>query len=261
MVRPPKISVPRHLTILGQALSTGIETFEKGIRENTEPSVTHHGLHDLVDSLQTWGMIIGRIDRCSDLLMTEIVERPDISEFEIYRQIGRFEGQLLDTLIAASRPLHPPSQSPLARPFSLWNEVRWHLLSQVMTWLRQIREVLVHPETAYQTRDFSMEGEVAMFEINLTLSLPPAMAQLQEWALERAAETQNYIEGSEYLAESRSCTMSVRGSTAQNEINRSEHMGKSPSYEMSPRYPTDYIGRAILKLLSWILLVDVLGVD
>jgi hypothetical protein len=130
-----------------------------------------------------------------------------------------------------------------------------------MTWLRQLREVLVHPETAYQTRDFSMEGEVAMFEIHLTLSLPPAMAQLQEWALERAAETQNYIEGSEYLAESRSCTMSVRGSTAQNEINRSEHMGKSPSYEMSPRYPTDYIGRAILKLLSWILLVDVLGVD
>lgn len=81
-----------------------------------------------------------------------------------------------------------------------------------------------------------MEGEVAMFEIHLKLSVPPAMAQLQEWALKRTAE-------------------------AKNEMNRSENLVESRSYAMSARDSTDDLGRTIVKLLSWILLVNVLDSD
>ena len=72
-----------------------------------------------------------------------------------------------------------------------------------------------------------------MFVVRLTLSLPSAIAVLQGWALERAAGEQNHTEGSKYLAESQ-------------------------FYEMPAREPTDDLGRTIVKLLHWMLLVDIL---
>ncbi|MCF8152425.1 MAG: hypothetical protein K9J80_16925 [Sulfuritalea sp.] len=236
MNQQPQITVPRHLKLLGQALTPGLNALEKRVRKSADDSVFDQGLADLVHSLQTWRVIIGRIDECSELLMREIVTRPDISECEIYRQVGRFEGQLLDPLLAASALLYSPEQGVHALPLKLWDAVSLDVLSQIWRWLDSIRQVLLDPEAAYQTGDFSMEGEVALFEFNLKLSLPPEMQQLQEWVLERAAESKNQISRNEHLAETRFSDMSRRDST-------------------------DDLGRAIVKLLGWILLLNVLDGD
>ena len=231
MNQQPQITVPRHLKLLAQALTPGLEAMEKGVRKSTDAGNFDQGLADLVDSLQTWKVIIGRIDECSELLMREIVNRPDISECEIYRQVGRFEGQLLDPLLAASALLYSPEQGVNALPLKLWDAVRRDVLSQIWSWLNSIRQVLVDPEAAYQTGHFSMEGDVAMFEINLKLSLPPEMAQLQEWVLERAAGSKN-------------------------QISRHEHVAKTRFSDVSRRDSTDDLGLAIVKLLGWILLFN-----
>jgi len=236
MNQQPQITVPRHLKLLGQALTPGLEALEKGVRKSADAGNFDQGLDDLMDSLQTWKVIIGRIDECSELLMREIVNRPDISECEIYRQVGRFEGQLLDPLLAASALLYSPEQGVHALPLKLWDAVRLDVLSQIWRWLDSIRQVLLDPEAAYQTGHFSMEGDVAMFEINLKLSLPSEMAQLQEWVLERAAESKNQISRDEHLAETRFSDMSRRDST-------------------------DEFGRAIVKLLGWLLIIDALNTD
>ena len=236
MNQQPQITVPRHLKLLAQALTPGLEALEKGVRKSADAGNFDQGLADLVDSLQTWKVIIGRIDECSELLMREIVNRPDISECEIYRQVGRFEGQLLDPLLAASALLYSPEQGVHALPLKLWDAVRLDVLSQISRWLNSIRQVLVDPEAAYQTGHFSMEGDVAMFEINLKLSLPSEMAQLQEWVLERAAGSQREMNQREPVANTRSLGMSGQGST-------------------------DDLGLAIVKLLGWILLLNVLDGD
>lgn len=236
MVRQPNITVPRRLKILGEALTPGIEALEKVIGKRADPSVGDHGLNDLVDSLQTWRVIIGRIKHCSELLMHEIVEQPDRSECEIYRQVGRFEGQILDPLIAACGLLYHPGQGAHALPLKLWDAVRLDVLSQIWRWLNSIREVLIHPEAAYQTGDFSMEGDVAIFEFNLKLSLPPEMQQLQEWVLERAAGSQI-------------------------DMSRLEHSANTRSSGMSGSDSTDDLGLAIVKLLGWILIFDALDSD
>jgi len=236
MNQQPQITVPRHLKLLGQALTPGLNALEKRVRKSADDSVFDQGLADLVHSLQTWRVIIGRIDECSELLMREIVTRPDISECEIYRQVGRFEGQLLDPLLAASALLYSPEQGVHALPLKLWDAVRLDVLSQIWRWLNSIRQVLVDPEAAYQTGHFSMEGDVAMFEINLKLSLPFEMAQLQEWVLERAAGLQREMNQREPAANTRSSGMSGQGST-------------------------DDLGLAIVKLLGWILLFDILDGD
>ena len=231
MNQQPQITVPRHLKLLAQALTPGLEALEKGVRKSADAGNFDQGLADLVDSLQTWKVIIGRIDECSELLMREIVNRPHISECEIYRQVGRFEGQLLDPLLAASALLYSPEQGVHALPLKLWDAVRRDVLSQIWRWLNSIRQVLVDPEAAYQTGHFSMEGDVAMFEINLKLSLPPEMAQLQEWVLERAAGSKN-------------------------QISRHEHVAKTRFSDVSRRDSTDDLGLAIVKLLGWILLFN-----
>jgi len=236
MNQQPQITVPRHLKLLAQALTPGLEALEKGVRKCADAGNFHQGLADLVDSLQTWKVIIGRIDECSELLMREIVNRPHISECEIYRQVGRFEGQLLDPLLAASALLYHPEQRVHALPLKLWDAVRLDVLSQIWRWLNSIRQVLVDPEAAYQTGHFSMEGDVAMFEINLKLSLPPEMQQLQEWVLESAAGSQI-------------------------DMSRLEHSANARSSGMSGSDSTDDLGLAIVKLLGWILIFDSLDSD
>lgn len=236
MVRQPDITVPRHLKILGEALTPCIEALEKVLRKRTDLSAIDHGLDDLVDSLQTWRVIIGRIKRCSEMLMHEIVEQPDRSECEIYRQVGRFEGQILDPLIATCGHLYHPGLGAQALPLKLWDAVRLDVLSQIWRWLNSIREVLIHPEAAYKTGAFSMEGDIAMFEFNLKLSLPHEMQQLQEWVLERAAGSQI-------------------------DMTRLENPADARSPGMSGSDTTDDLGLAIVKLLGWILVFDALDSD
>ena len=81
-----------------------------------------------------------------------------------------------------------------------------------------------------------MEGNVALFEFNLKLTLPPEMQQLQEWVLERAAGSQREMNQREPTANTRSSGMTGQGST-------------------------DEFGRAIVRLLGWILLFDILDGD
>lgn len=188
------ITMPRHLRLLGEALGPVIRELEDAIRE-TESSVGEDvELEHLHERIQVYGAIIGQFDSAVARLTQNVIERPEIAEQDIYWSVGRFTGQVVDPLVNAYHSLKAPGDHDFATPFRLWAEVSRNILTQILTWITRIHDVLIRPAEAYQTGAFQMQGNVAMFEVNLTLTLPPEMERLKAWVEAKAVAMHDRID-------------------------------------------------------------------
>jgi hypothetical protein len=175
------ITVPRHLAVFSQAVKPIMARLAHVVAYpwwgSTRPAT--------VDDLRTIGAdlrhALAQLEIQTQNLMEVVLTQPDALETDIHRQVGRFEGAVIDALLKAHGLAQTLRGGQWGHPASLVRRGIIGLIKQLHAWLADMVEVLEHPAEAYRKRSHTMEGDVAMFTFDLNLAVPPEWEELRLW--------------------------------------------------------------------------------
>lgn len=174
--------LPGHLTSLGEALrpvalKLGADMARQPDRHDQEDDM----LEFVTAHMEMIGEDVKQIESEVNGALAVVASPADAN-----RAVGRLEVQL-ERLVAHYddvRRVNPNFE--VADGWSLLRDVYRRVLTEIRVWLDELVEVLTEPTAALKERGISTEGRVVL-SLPLTITAPPELEQLTNWAEEMAA--------------------------------------------------------------------------
>ena len=181
MSEAPNITVPRHLAVFSQAVKPIKARLAHVVAYPWWGSTRPATMDDLRAIGADLRHALAQLEIQTQNLMEQVLTQPDALETDIHRQVGRFEGAVIDALLKAHGLAQTLRGGQWDNPATLVRRGIVSLIKQIHAWLADIDEVLEHPAVAYRKRSHTMEGDVAMFTFDLNLTVPPEWEELRLW--------------------------------------------------------------------------------
>ena len=181
MSEEPNITIPHHLAMFGQALTPILARLAHAVAYPWWGSTRPASPDDLRAVAGDLNHALAQMEFQTRNLMEEVLTQPDAPDAAIHRQVGRFEGAVIDPLLKAHALAQTLRGGRWDHPATLLRRGMTRLIEQLHARLEGIVEVLEHPAEAYRSRAHNLEGDVAMFTFDLTLTPPPEWEALARW--------------------------------------------------------------------------------
>lgn len=173
--------LPRRISLLGEAMSPVLVKLRTGIAQKVSATVPVGSMIDVISmSLNSLQGSVHRLNGQVNALMSDVVEKDDASDADVYRAVGRFEAFLDDLLSEYQGLKRLNAYGADIEGRDLLAGAYRHTLGEIQGWLQDLVETLADPKAVLRRKGLPTSGPV---EIPLTLHLTgaPEMAALGRW--------------------------------------------------------------------------------
>ena len=184
-----EITLPPRLVCLGEAMAPVLGKLDAALSEQSLPTVRIGSIVDVIrGGLDALGRSMPRLSDQVNGLMTDVAANENVSDRDVYRAVGRFEGVLDEIISDYQKVSRQSAYGSDEEACELLAGTYRHSLQEIQEWLRDLVETLKDPLAALQRKGLPTTGYVEI-PLTLTLTSAPELAGLQRWGEDHSVYT------------------------------------------------------------------------
>lgn len=174
-------NLPRHVTLLGEALRTSLPVVEAQLSEPVCANGAEMNFAELAKAFDGLGKAMARLSREANGVLNDVLGATRLPDAQVYRAAGRFE-MAFDELLHGYTELRRLRPNPEhKRGHELLLAIYHSIVTQYQGLLREVVETIADPMTAVRKRGLPTSGKVEV-TLSLTCTIPKKLDdEMNEW--------------------------------------------------------------------------------